>query len=1258
MNGRWMCGAAAGLAAFVAAAIPVTSQGAEDLRLTYDAAGRLIAERYQGAGRAGYTYDAAGNLPRIATASADGAADLAVSIAAVPPAPANGQPVEFTVTVTNRGPSAAGDAHVTFTPDSLTIESFVPSQGDWRWQGVAVVADLGLLPANAAATLSVRGVPSRSGSLTHVALAAQAGDPVPGNDAATNVLAVASAANLSVTQIPFPSMVSSNSPLTFTVTLANAGPDPAVSSLLTNHLPAGLGVVTARVSRGTAVVDAGRVVWSAGDLTAGGSATLEVVTRAAVAGWITNRAAAGSASADLAPDNNASVAAVRTLDVSYWVTTTNDTGVGALRTAVAFNVIADPAKLYVIAFNIPGDGVPRFALTSGPLTNVWRAGMMVDGWSHPSGRVEIDGSALAGSGNGFTLGSTNCTLRGLVIHSFPGHGVWCARNDLTVQDCRIGTDVAGLVARPNGGCGIVLAAGTNALVGGAGPGQGNLISGNAGDGVLAMSTGRYHRILGNLIGTDVTGTRALGNGGAGVSVQESLGTRIGGPAAGEGSTIAFNAGDGVAVTGPTSSSSAFAAIRANSLHSNAGEGIDLKQDGPTTNDATDADIGPNYVRNYPVLTNITSQSGTVRIEGTVRGTAASMLSVDVFADSTGDTGGLGEGAAWLGSADLTLYSGNTAAFAIDVTTALPSNALVTSTATDSTGSTSEFSPGAVAGTDSDLMPDAWELRYGLNPRSAADAAGDADGDGATNLAEYLDRTDPTNASSRASAPSIALAPAGSPVTTVPPWLVSATITDNVSVVSATLGWRRNGGEWTNRAMAVEAGTTYTQSISLATVQDGDVIDYMVTAVDLAGLTATNGPHSFTLAYPWIEVRPAAWNAVVAPADTALRAFVVTNRGSVALRWSLTVVSDVLTTQWIESVESGEGGWTHGGTLDLWNVTTNRSLSTDHAWWAGNPGTLQYTNSMNAWLLSPQLIPGTNGLFHLPYWMGIELGWDGGLVEISTNDGASFFSLTPTNGYPALCNGTANPAFPSGTRVLGVTGEWSRAVFDMSPWAGTPVRLRLRFGSDDSVMREGWYVDDLMLTVPAPVPWMSADVSGGTLPPFAGTTVVARIDAAGLAQGADRQAVARFLSVDPLRSRTEAPVRLWVEPPAGDADGDGLPNDWEVGFFASLTGALASAHGDGDPLDNLSEYVADTDPTNAASFFRIRAVSNLPPLRVYFDASASRRYGLESAASLTGAPWNAVEGQTNIPGTGGTMWLSDPPPGATTRFHRVRVALPP
>jgi hypothetical protein len=60
--------------------------------------------------------------------------------------------------------------------------------------------------------------------------------------------------------------------------------------------------------------------------------------------------------------------------------------------------------------------------------------------------------------------------------------------------------------------------------------------------------------------------------------------------------------------------------------------------------------------------------------------------------------------------------------------------------------------------DNDGLPDAWELQYGLNPNSPADAQADSDGDTMTNWQEYIAGTDPTDPSSYLKLDAIATSP--------------------------------------------------------------------------------------------------------------------------------------------------------------------------------------------------------------------------------------------------------------------------------------------------------------------------------------------------------------------------------------------------------------------------------------------------------------------------------------------------------------------
>jgi hypothetical protein len=121
-------------------------------------------------------------------------------------------------------------------------------------------------------------------------------------------------------------------------------------------------------------------------------------------------------------------------------------------------------------------------------------------------------------------------------------------NDPTVRLNRIegnyiGTDVSGTAAVGNNSTGISVYGHMN-FVGGTAPGAGNVISGNLGTGV-DMVGGDSNFVQGNFIGTDPSGTLILGNLWNGVEIGSSA-DMIGGVSPGAGNTVAFNgAGNGI-----------------------------------------------------------------------------------------------------------------------------------------------------------------------------------------------------------------------------------------------------------------------------------------------------------------------------------------------------------------------------------------------------------------------------------------------------------------------------------------------------------------------------------------------------------------------------------------------------------------------------------------------------------------------------------------------------------------------------------------
>jgi parallel beta-helix repeat protein len=120
--------------------------------------------------------------------------------------------------------------------------------------------------------------------------------------------------------------------------------------------------------------------------------------------------------------------------------------------------------------------------------------------------------------------------------------------------------------------------------------------------------------------------------------------------------------------------------------------------------------------------------------------------------------------------------------------------------------------------------------------------------------------------------------------------------------------------------------------------------------------------------------------------------------------------------------------------------------------------------------------------------------------------------------------------------------------------------------------------------------------------------------------------------------------------------NGIPWAWLLQYGLATDGSVDKLDLDGTGFNTLQDYIAGTNPTNAASCFHITSVSNLPPWTVYFGSSSNRSYTLCSRTNLTVGAWLAIPGQSNVVGAGGMMSLRDTNTAAT-RFYRVQVTLP-
>ena len=155
-------------------------------------------------------------------------------------------------------------------------------------------------------------------------------------------------------------------------------------------------------------------------------------------------------------------------------------------------------------------------------------------------------------------------------------------------------------------------------------------------------------------------------------------------------TIAFNGGDGVRVFQGTGNR-----ILGNSIHNNGKLGIDLRVDsgnnGPTANDAGDADTGANELQNYPTITSATTSRSTGRsiVRGTLNSTPGEPFTIQLFINPAPDPSGFGEGKRLLRQLIVETDASGNASFGIR---ARNLRGYISATATNAfTSDTSEFS---------------------------------------------------------------------------------------------------------------------------------------------------------------------------------------------------------------------------------------------------------------------------------------------------------------------------------------------------------------------------------------------------------------------------------------------------------------------------------------------------------------------------------------------------------------------------------------
>ena len=248
--------------------------------------------------------------------------------------------------------------------------------------------------------------PNSPGTITNHAVATTAtSDPNIANNAASqDTTVIPLLADLSVINSDNPDPVTQGSPLTYTVTIVNHGPDTAQTVLLTDTMPASTDFNFATINQGSCGIAFPLLACQLGSINSGGSVVLTIRMTPNSPGTITNHAVATTATSDPNIANNAASEATTIIQL-----------ITLSPTSLPGGTVGVPYNQTISASN--GAAPYHFAVTSGALPSglTLSAAGLLSGTPTTVGSFSF--SVTATDANGST-GSQSYTI--VITYNFTG----------------------------------------------------------------------------------------------------------------------------------------------------------------------------------------------------------------------------------------------------------------------------------------------------------------------------------------------------------------------------------------------------------------------------------------------------------------------------------------------------------------------------------------------------------------------------------------------------------------------------------------------------------------------------------------------------------------------------------------------------------------------------------------------------------------------------------------------------------------------
>src|SRR5262245_9742348 len=327
----------------------------------------------------GFSFTSLSTAPAFTVANS--VADLALAKTVSNPSPNVGDNVTFTVTLTNNGPGPATGVTVNdLLPSGLQLVNAITSQG--AYAGTSGMWSAGTLANGGVATLTVIAAVISPNPQTNVATITHTSsvDPNPSNNQAS-ATETPQLADLSVAKTVSNARPNVGDTISYTITVANNGPNDATGVALTDLLPARLTFVS---SSAGAAYDSTTGLWTVGTIANGGNAVLTILATVASPQALLNTATI-SHSDQFDPDPTNNTAAIletpQQADLTLSKTVNNPTpNVGATitYTITLTDTGPDPVTGVTVLDNLP-TGLTFLSSTAtqgsyDPNTGVWTVG--------------------------------------------------------------------------------------------------------------------------------------------------------------------------------------------------------------------------------------------------------------------------------------------------------------------------------------------------------------------------------------------------------------------------------------------------------------------------------------------------------------------------------------------------------------------------------------------------------------------------------------------------------------------------------------------------------------------------------------------------------------------------------------------------------------------------------------------------------------------------------------------------------------------